>query len=113
MELLTPFVIGIEVPKYRPVSEYFGQESDYKNAEYVFAKQITLIPDGQDKDGSGRLLRYVKIGEIFVNYQLVAQGYALALADPSSCLQVLKSAEQSASKSRIGLWNPTSTPPAP
>lgn len=105
--------IGIDVPKYKPLAEYFGQESDYKNAEYVFAEQITLISDGQDKDDNGRLLRYVKVADIFVNYELVRQGYALASSASSACAKVFKTAEQTASQSQLGLWKPTPTLPSP
>lgn len=105
--------IGIDVPKYKPLAEYFGQESDFKNAEYVFAKQITLISDIQDKDDNGRLLRYVKVGDIFVNYELVRQGFALASSASSACAQVYKTAEQTASQSKLGLWKPTPTLTSP
>ena len=105
--------IGIDVPKFKPVAEYFGQEADFKNAEYVFAKQVTLVSDLQDKDESGRLLRYVKVGDIFVNYELVRQGFASASTASSTCAQVFRTAEQSAAQSKIGRWKPTPTLPAP
>jgi micrococcal nuclease len=98
--------IGIEVPKFRPVAEFFGQEADFKNAEFVFAKEITLIPDAIDKDESGRLLRYVKVGDTFVNYELVLNGFASASSMPSSCAQTLKTAEDVAIQSKIGKWKP-------
>ena len=105
--------LGIDVPKYKPLAEYFGQESDFKNAEYVFAEQITLIADIQDKDENGRLLRYVKVGDIFVNYELVRHGFAIASPASSACAEVFKAAEQVAFQSRIGLWKPTPTLPSP
>lgn len=105
--------IGIDVPKYKPVAEYYGQEADFKNAEYVFAEQITLISDIQDKDDSGRLLRYVKVGDIFVNYELVRQGFAKASLAPSACANIFKSAEQVAAQSKFGMWMPTPTLPSP
>jgi micrococcal nuclease len=105
--------IGIDVPRYKPVAEYFGQQSDFKNAEFVFAEQVTLIADTQDKDDAGRLLRYVRVGEIFVNYELVRQGYATANSALSACATIFKKAEQEASQSQAGLWKPTPTLPSP
>ena len=105
--------IGIDVPRYKPTPEYFGQEADFKNAEFVFAKQVTLISDVQDKDDSGRLLRYVKVGEVFVNYELVRLGYASANTASSSCAQAFQAAELSASQNLVGKWNPTPTIPSP
>jgi micrococcal nuclease len=105
--------IGIDVPKFRPVAEYFGQEADYKNAEFVFAKQITLIPDAIDKDESGRLLRYVKVGDTFVNYELVLNGFASASSVLSSCAQTFKIAEDVASQAKIGKWKPVAPVPTP
>ncbi len=105
--------LGIDVPKYRPVAEYYGMESDFKNAEYVFAKEVILISDTKDKDDSGRLLRYVKVGDVFVNYALVSQGFATASSELSACADTFKAAEQSASQLKIGLWMPTPTIPSP
>jgi len=105
--------IGIEVPRFRPTADYFGQEADFKNAEYVFAKEIILIADKVDKDDAGRLLRYVKSGDVFVNYELVKQGFASAIAGPAACASLFQDAELSAKQLKLGKWNPTPTPPSP
>ena len=85
--------IGIEVPN---VGEPTGTEAAFKNAELVYQKEITLIPDQTDKDARGRLLRYMFVGETFVNYELVAQGFARAVDEPpnSACAEYFQSAAQ-------------------
>jgi peptide/nickel transport system permease protein len=87
--------IGIDVPE---ASETGGTEATYKNAELVYRKEITLIPDQTDKDARGRLLRYVFVGDTFVNYELVAQGFARAVdqAPNSSCAEYFQGAQQQA-----------------
>lgn len=56
--------------------------------------EITLIPDQTDKDARGRLLRYVFIGNTFVNCELIAQGYARAADKPpnSACAEYFQGA---------------------
>jgi endonuclease YncB( thermonuclease family) len=84
------------------------------NSELVFRKDVTLIADVIDKDANGRLLRYVLSGEVFVNLQLLQDGWGKALDIPpnSSCTQTFKSAEAFAIQSAQGMWAtvPTSTP---
>ena len=55
--------IGIEAPTVPS----FAQAATYENGKLVWAKDVTLIADSTNKDGRGRLLRYVKVGETFVN----------------------------------------------
>ena len=85
--------IGIDVPD---ASEPDGPEATFKNAELVYQKEITLIPDQTDKDSPGRLLRYVLIGDTFVNYELIAQGFAQAIDEPpnSACAEFFQGAGQ-------------------
>ena len=71
-------------------------EATFKNADLVYQKVVTLIPDQTDKDSRGRLLRYVLVGDTFVNYELVAQGFARAVDTPpnSACAEFFQSAGQ-------------------
>lgn len=46
------------------------------NASLVQGQRVTLVRDVSDTDTYGRLLRYVYVGEVFVNAELVADGYA-------------------------------------
>jgi endonuclease YncB( thermonuclease family) len=85
--------IGIDIPN---TSEPDGTAAAFKNADLVYRKDVTLIPDQTDQDARGRLLRYVLVGDTFVNYELVAQGFARA-ADASlnsACAEYLQGAGQ-------------------
>lgn len=106
--------IGIDTPESTTQIEYFGAEASAKNAELVYGKIVTLIKDVSETDIYGRLLRYVLVDNIFVNYELVAQGYANTASFPPdiTCIPTFQEAEQKASASKLGLWNapPTLAP---
>jgi endonuclease YncB( thermonuclease family) len=96
--------IGISVP---PEVDPYGKASMLENAGLVFAKDIILIRDISDKDDRGRLLRYVMVGDTFVNLKLVKRGYASTIesSPDSACTQTFRQAEQSA-----GSGTPSVTP---
>lgn len=77
--------IGIDTPETvhpsEPV-ECFGKEASDKNSELVEGKIVRLEKDVSETDKYGRLLRYVWVGDIFVNDYLVRQGYAYASTYP-------------------------------
>ena len=94
--------LGIELPQ----DANFAGQAAALNGKLVFGKEISLIADGADKDQLGRLLRYVKVGEKFVNLELVQQGLATTEnIDPLlSCADAFKKAEQSAREAKSGIW---------
>ena len=94
--------LGIKPPE----DEYYAGRTSAINGKLVFGKEISLIADGPEKDQLGRLLRYVKVGETFVNLELIQQGLATTenTEPPISCLEVFKNAEQSAREAQIGMW---------
>lgn len=49
------------------------------NAALVEGQAITMVADESNTDRYGRLLRYIYVGDRFVNAELVAQGYAEAV----------------------------------
>jgi len=99
--------IGVDAPEYVKTKEFYAAEARQENSKLVFAKDITLIKDKSDTDPAGRLLRYVKIGETFVNLELVTKGFAKALSSPpdSACDTSFASAQDQASAAKTGLWN--------
>jgi len=99
--------IGMDTPENTSQVEYFGAEAATKNVQLVFGKPITLIKDISETDIYGRLLRYVIIDNIFINYELVAQGYANTASYPPdiACIPTFQDAEQKARASNLGLWN--------
>jgi micrococcal nuclease len=98
--------IGMDTPENTSQIEYFGLEATAKNSELVYGKTVTLIKDVSETDRYGRLLRYVIAENIFVNYELVAQGYANTASYPPdiACIPTFQTAEGQASALKLGLW---------
>ena len=62
--------------------------------------------DVSETDPYDRLLRYVIIDGLFINFEMVQRGYAEAVEYPpdTSCQVALNQAEQSARSEAVGLW---------
>ena len=77
--------IGIDTPETvhpsKPV-QCFGVEASAKNKELVEGKRVRIEKDISEVDKYNRLLRYIWIGDVFVNDYLVRQGYAYASTYP-------------------------------
>lgn len=67
--------IGIDAPELR-LGECFSTESTEFNRNLVEGRMVKLVKDKSDIDVYGRKLRYIYVGEIFVNEHLVSGGYA-------------------------------------
>jgi len=77
--------IGIDTPEtkhpQKPV-EWMGKEAAAKNEELVGGKVVGLEKDVSQSDKYGRLLRYVWIGDLMVNAELVRLGFAYVSTYP-------------------------------
>jgi micrococcal nuclease len=95
--------IGIDAPES---SEFYYLEAKQINEGLVGGKRVRLEKDISDKDIYGRLLRYVYIGDDFVNAEIVRQGCAWAIAYPPDVkYQVyLEAMEKEARQSKRGIW---------
>lgn len=71
--------IGMNTPE---MDEFCGPEAKTLNASLVEGQTVRLVKDVSETDRFGRLLRYVYIGDIFVNAELVSLGYAGAATYP-------------------------------
>lgn len=101
--------IGIDSPERG--QPYFA-EARAKMTELVLNKEVRLEKDISEIDRWGRLLRYVYVGDLFVNLEMVRLGYANSYTYPPDVKyqdQIL-AAEQEARNAGIGLWKPTPTP---
>ena len=71
--------IGIDTPELvhpkKPV-ECFAKEAKIQNQKLVEGKTVRLEKDISETDTYGRLLRYIYIGDTFVNDYLVRNGFA-------------------------------------
>lgn len=101
--------IGIDTPeRERPLYE----EALKANSGFVLNKEVALIKDVSETDSFDRLLRYVFVGDIFVNYEMVNLGLAVAEDYPpdSACASTLSASMNSSRTSQIGIWEATQTP---
>lgn len=101
--------IGIDTPETvdprKPV-QCFGKEASAKNKELVEGKTVRLQKDTTDRDKYNRLLRYVWVGDKFINLELVRQGFAYSYSYPPDIKyqdQFLE-AQREAEKNKNGLW---------
>jgi len=95
--------LGIDTPES---GEPYADEATARNKELVEGKTIELQRGDRDQDEYGRLLRYVYVDGIFVNAELVAEGYATAyIFNPDDRYsQILVQLEQYAKMREQGLW---------
>ncbi|MBI1833751.1 MAG: thermonuclease family protein [Candidatus Andersenbacteria bacterium] len=106
--------IGIDTPETvhpsQPVG-CFGKEASAKNTALVAGKRVRLEKDISETDRYGRLLRYVYVGDTFVNDSLVRQGYANASSYPPDVKyqDQFRQAEQEARAAKRGLWGSCSS----
>jgi endonuclease YncB( thermonuclease family) len=101
--------IGIDAPEEdRP----FSLESYNANSTMVDQKEVILIKDVSETDQYDRLLRYVIVGDTFVNLEIVRNGFASAETYPpdTACVDAILSAESEARAALVGMWIATPTP---
>lgn len=102
-------LIGVDTPESvkpdAPV-ECFGKESSEYLRSLVEGKEVRLERDRTDRDRYARLLRYVYLGDAFINEQIVREGYAESVAyKPDTTKQtVLDLAEEAAKVEQRGRW---------
>lgn len=102
--------IGIDTPELldprKPV-ECFAVQAQTANQELVEGKSIRLEKDISEVDRYDRLLRYVYVGNIFVNNHLIRQGFAHASTFPPDIKhsEQFKEAEREARENNRGLWS--------
>ena len=103
--------IGINTPEY---DQPFGDKATQANSSLVFGKTVILEKDISETDKYGRLLRYVYVGDLFVNAHLVKLGWAQAATYPPDVKysDLFVSLEREARENNRGCWT-TEEPPPP
>ena len=98
--------IGIDAPELYPVPEAFGMEAWLANRTLVEGETVRLERDTSDTDRYGRHLRYVYVGDVFVNAELVRLGLARAVAYPPDTRhqEYLEELEAKARSASQGIW---------
>lgn len=106
--------IGLDAPGIIPTIEWQGPQAISANDKMVSGQFVTLIRDVSDADANGLLPRYVVVGNLFVNYELIRQGYAKAAsAQPDTACDInFLQAQGEAQVAILGVWMPTPIPSA-
>lgn len=100
--------IGMDTPeKGKP----YYNEATQANSTLVANKTLRLEKDVSETDKYGRLLRYVYVGDLFVNAQLISEGFAQILTIPPDVkfADYFLQLQQQARESGKGLWGITET----
>lgn len=99
--------IGVDSPE--PSSGDLGVRASTQNKYLVLGKTVTLIMDKSEVDRYGRLLRYVIVGNTFVNEYMVRVGMAKAISYPpdTACNKTFKEAQKVAEEGYLGIWAAT------
>ncbi|MHB8841395.1 MAG: thermonuclease family protein [Candidatus Aquicultor sp.] len=95
--------IGMDTPERgRP----FYREATDKTKELVLGKQVRMVKDIREADRYGRLLRYVYADGVFVNAELVRQGYAVQATFPPDVkyVELFRKLAAEARDNAKGLW---------
>jgi endonuclease YncB( thermonuclease family) len=108
--------MGIDSPEVQhPESsmQSMARDAAAANEALVGGKVVELEKDVSEVDWHFRLLRYVWIGDVMVNAELVRQGYAQAVAYPPDVkyADLFTELQREAIEAGRGLWE--STPKAP
>ncbi len=102
--------IGVDCPECkdpdRPV-QMFSQEAYERNRDLVQGSEVIMIKDVSEEDKYDRLLRYVIVDDIFVNAELIKQGYAHAVAYPPdvACDVYFNTLQRQANAAKRGFWS--------
>ena len=107
--------IGMDTPELtdtRPEVRALAQEATRANESLVGSKTVLLEKDVSETDRYDRLLRYVYVGGLFVNAELVRLGYAQVATYPPDVKHqgLFQELEREARQSGRGLWAGTPTP---
>jgi micrococcal nuclease len=96
-------LIGIDTPER---NECFYRAATSKMRMLVEDKRVRLMRDVSETDRYGRLLRYVYVGELFVNAVMVSDGYANAATYPPDVAHAIDFVmlERAARAAKRGLW---------
>jgi micrococcal nuclease len=95
--------IGIDTPGR---DEPWFTEANLGNSDLVAGKTVTLVKDVSEVDQYDRLLRYVLVEDVFVNYELVRLGLADIVFYPPdlACEEAFLQPARSAREAKIGIW---------
>lgn len=102
----------LEMNDPRPDIRALAEEATLMNRNLVEGEVVELEKDVSETDRYGRLLRYIYVGDTFVNAELVALGYAQAVTyQPDDKYEDLfLQLQTQAQEASLGLWATTIIP---
>ncbi len=115
-QVYTVRYLGVDCPE---TDCDMGRVATDINKAFVEGKTVELEKDVSETDKYDRLLRYVYVGGVFVNAELIRLGYAHAVTLPPDLVHAdeLLQLEQDARLEGAGIWDqgesPTPVPPTP
>lgn len=97
----------VDTPELTASDPIPGKKASEYNRKLVDGKVIQMVKDTDDRDDFGRLLRFVSVDGVSVNFELVKQGYATTFIRPPNtlCSEEITKAMLEAFKARIGIWH--------
>ena len=108
-KVLTVRYIGITTREARMPADSMiagpAEAAEYNRA-LVLGQTVRLELDAQEKDAQGRTLAYVYVGDLMVNAEMVANGYAaVSVKEPNVQFQeMLQGYERQARLLKVGRW---------
>ncbi len=101
--------IGIDTPEpYAKGDPECGSfEAGARNQVLLAGGEVTLVSDQEDRDEYDRLLRYVYVGDTFVNETLIREGYAdvLSIQPNTRYASHFKGLRDQAREAKLGMWS--------
>ena len=95
-------LIGIDAPE---LLQPGGEESREYLTQLILHRNITLEKGYQERDKYNRLLRFVYLGDVCINEEMIKQGYAEARYLPDSIREYYIQLEIKAETAKAGLWS--------
>ena len=96
-------LIGIDAPE---LSQPGGEVSREYLAHLILGKPITLEKGSEDRDNYNRLLRFVYVGNLCINEEMIRQGYAEArYLSENLTREYYLQLEIQAEAAKAGLWS--------
>ena len=85
--------------------EGYNESKDYLE-RLVLGREVRLEKDVSEYDENGRLLRYVYLGDLFVNLEMVRGGYAsyFKYGNDTRLCPLIEEGEKSAKNNSLGIW---------
>jgi len=102
--------IGADLPENAQDPAVWSAAREY-HRELVEGQMVLAITDRTEQNAVGYRPRYVLAGNVFVNLEMIAAGYARAAAQPPdlSCQELFQDAQQRANAAQVGLLAPSPT----